>query len=61
VNVAIHNASEILILQQEHGSFKNWLYKNHPIELDDWVKLLKKHSNLQVKKSLMHPSPVQDI
>ena len=42
VNAAIHNASEILKLQQGHGSFKNWLDKNHPMKLDNWLKLFKK-------------------
>ena len=42
MNAAIHNASEILKLQQGHGSFKNWLDKNHPMKLDNWVKLFKK-------------------
>ena len=42
VNAVIHNASEILKLQQGHGSFQNWLDKNHPMELDAWVKLFKK-------------------
>ena len=42
VNAAIYNAREIIKLQQEYGSFKNWLDKNHPMELDAWVKLFKK-------------------
>ncbi|MBC8312104.1 MAG: DNA-3-methyladenine glycosylase I [Candidatus Marinimicrobia bacterium] len=41
VSAAIHNAGEIIKLQQEHGSFKNWLDKNHPLKLDEWVKLFK--------------------
>ena len=42
VNAAIHNAREILKLQKKYGSFKNWLDKNYPMKLDDWVKLFKK-------------------
>lgn len=42
VNAAIHNAQQILQLQKEYGSFKNWLDKNHPLKKDDWVKLFKK-------------------
>ena len=42
VNAAIHNAQEILKLQNEYCSFKNWLDKNHPLKLDEWVKLFKK-------------------
>ncbi len=42
VNAAIHNANQILILQKEHGSFKNWLDLNHPKTKEEWVKLFKK-------------------
>ena len=42
VNAAIYNAGQIIKLQQEYGSFKNWLEINCPMELDDWVKLFKK-------------------
>lgn len=42
VNAAIHNANQIVILQSEHGSFKNWLDKNHPLTREEWVKLFKK-------------------
>lgn len=30
-------------LQQEYGSFKNWLDAHHPLELAQWVKLFKQH------------------
>lgn len=43
VNAAIHNANVILTLQKEHGSFKNWLDNHHPLSLEEWVKLFKKH------------------
>ena len=42
VNAAIHNAQVILDLQDEYGSFKNWLDHNHPLSKDEWVKLFKK-------------------
>ncbi|MEL6195262.1 MAG: DNA-3-methyladenine glycosylase I [Bacteroidota bacterium] len=42
VNAAIHNAQQILLIQEEYGSFKNWLDENHPLEKDAWVKLFKK-------------------
>lgn len=43
VLAAIENAKKILLLQQEYGSFKNWLDAHHPLQKDDWVKLFKKH------------------
>ncbi len=42
VNAAIHNAQKILEIQKENGSFKNWLDKHHPMDLEIWVKLFKK-------------------
>lgn len=42
INAAIENAKSILILQQEYGSFKNWLDAHHPKSKDEWVKLFKK-------------------
>lgn len=42
VNSAIHNAQKIKEIQREHGSFKAWLDKNHPLEREEWVKLFKK-------------------
>ena len=42
VNAAIHNANQIIGLQQEYGSFKNWLDHHHPLSKDEWVKLFKK-------------------
>jgi DNA-3-methyladenine glycosylase I len=42
VNAAIHNAGEILKLQEEFGSFKAWLDYNHPLTREEWVKLFKK-------------------
>ena len=42
VNAAIHNANQILGLQKEFGSFKNWLDHHHPKTREEWVKLFKK-------------------
>ncbi len=42
VNAAIVNAQAILALQQEFGSFENWLKHNHPKTLQEWMKLFKK-------------------
>ena len=41
VNAAIHNAQQILHLQQQYGSFKAWLDAHHPRALPEWVKLFK--------------------
>lgn len=43
INAAIYNAQQILRLQQEYGSFKNWLDLQHPKTRIEWVKLFKKH------------------
>lgn len=42
VNAAIVNAQKIQELQQEHGSFGNWLDHHHPLPKEAWVKLFKK-------------------
>ena len=42
VDAAIHNAKVIRTLQKEHGSFRNWLDKNHPMSKPEWTKLFKK-------------------
>lgn len=42
VNAAIHNAGKIIGLQQEFGSFKQWLDFHHPKTKNEWVKLFKK-------------------
>lgn len=42
VNAAIENARTILMLQQEFGSFSQWLAQHHPQPKEDWVKLFKK-------------------
>ena len=42
VNAAIHNARVIIEIQDEFGSFQNWLDHHHPKVKDAWVKLFKK-------------------
>ncbi len=42
VTAVIENARTILELQNENGSFGNWLDHHHPLEKDEWVKLFKK-------------------
>jgi len=42
VNAAIENARTILLLQQEYGSFEQWLEANHPRSKEEWVKLFRK-------------------
>lgn len=41
VNAAIHNAQQILKLQDEYGSFKGWLDINVKRTKKEWVKLFK--------------------
>ncbi len=42
VNAAIHNAQQILELQNQFGSFKNWLDAHKGLERPEWVRLFKK-------------------
>lgn len=42
VKAAIHNAQQVLKLQEEFGSFQAWLDHHHPLPKADWVKLFKK-------------------
>ena len=42
VNAAIENAKTILNLQNEYGSFGNWLASHHPKTKDEWIKIFKK-------------------
>ncbi|MCH2224331.1 MAG: DNA-3-methyladenine glycosylase I [Crocinitomicaceae bacterium] len=42
IDAAIHNARQILEIQVEFGSFKEWLDLNHPLTKNEWVKLFKK-------------------
>ncbi|WP_394674500.1 DNA-3-methyladenine glycosylase I [uncultured Chryseobacterium sp.] len=42
VNAAIENAKTIVGLQEEFGSFGQWLDHHHPKTLPEWMKLFKK-------------------
>ncbi len=42
INAAIENAKTIVTLQQEYGSFEQWLDHHHPLPLHEWTKLFKK-------------------
>ncbi len=42
VNAAIENAKNILAIQKEFGSFKNWLDQHYPKDRADWTTLFKK-------------------
>lgn len=42
VNAVIFNAQKIVEIQEEFGSFKEWLNHHHPKKLEEWVKLFKK-------------------
>ena len=42
IHAAVHNASVILQLQKQHGSFKNWIDAHHPKTKENWVLLFKK-------------------
>ncbi|HEY0298554.1 MAG TPA: DNA-3-methyladenine glycosylase I [Arachidicoccus sp.] len=42
INAAIENATTIVALQQEFGSFEKWLEHHHPKTKEEWVKLFKK-------------------
>ena len=50
VNAAIHNAQQILALQAEYGSFKQWLDAHHPRSKEEWVKLFKSSLNLSAAR-----------
>lgn len=42
IRAAIHNAKEVLRMQDEHGSFHSWLDSHHPLTREEWTKLFKK-------------------
>ncbi len=42
IDASIHNATVIIQLQKEFGSFKNWLDHHHPKTKPEWVLLFKK-------------------
>lgn len=43
IQAAIKNAQHILLLQQQHGSFKNWLDQHQHFNETQWLKLFKQH------------------
>lgn len=43
VYAVVHNAQQVLALQEEFGSFRNWLNHNDSKSLAEWVKLFKKN------------------
>lgn len=43
VQAVIYNAKQILLLQEQYGSFKNWLDQHVGLNLEQWVALFKKH------------------
>jgi len=43
ITAIIHNANQIIALQKTAGSFENWLNENHPLAVDEWIKLFKKN------------------
>lgn len=42
IQAAIYNAGQLLEIQHEFGSFKNWLDQNHPKTTEEWVKTFRK-------------------
>ncbi len=43
IKAAIFNAQQILLIQRDFGSFKQWLDLQHPKSKEDWVLLFKKN------------------
>jgi len=41
VDAAIDNARRVVALQEEYGSFAQWIAAHHPRSLDDWVLLFR--------------------
>lgn len=39
----IHNAKQVISIQESHGSFYQWLEAQSCMDLDAWVKLMRKH------------------
>jgi DNA-3-methyladenine glycosylase I len=42
INAAIINAQRLLVIQQEHGSFKHWLDSHRTLTKEQWTVLFKK-------------------
>ena len=56
ITAIIHNANQILTLQKTAGSFENWLNENHPLAVDEWIKLFKtifKFTGKEITKEFM--------
>lgn len=43
IKAAIHNAQQIILLQKQHGSFKQWLDEQGNLSLKEWTKCFKQH------------------
>lgn len=43
IHAVIYNAKEVLTIQKEYGTFKNWLDTHRGLSKPEWVKLFKKH------------------
>jgi len=43
INAAIFNANQIIEIQKEFGTFKEWLDSNHPKSKEEWVKLFRRN------------------
>lgn len=43
INAAIYNANVVLKLQEEYGSFENWLSAHHPRTKEEWIKPFQRH------------------
>lgn len=43
IEAAIYNANQILVLQDNFGSFQQWLDNQKGLDLEQWIKLFKRH------------------
>lgn len=43
IGAVIHNAQRLLEIRAREGSFAAWLDRHHPMLLDEWVRLFKRH------------------
>ncbi|WP_189005797.1 DNA-3-methyladenine glycosylase I [Deinococcus roseus] len=41
IEATIENARRLLVLKEQHGSFRSWLDQHHPRTKADWVKLFR--------------------
>jgi len=42
IEAAVFNARQLVEIQQEHGSFLNWIKLHHPADREAWTKLFRK-------------------